>query len=132
VIDQRIIEEIEQGKKFQSRLAEAADKAHKLTEALRAKGVQAYEFHDRFQSIVTVGSFDSVGARKPDGKIDLQPALYAIMEKYGAEKKVVPGQAAPQVGQPKSEAKIPFDVQPMPVEVPRRSISADYARAARD
>jgi hypothetical protein len=54
------------------------------------------------------------------------------MEKYGAEKKVTPGQAGPQVGQPKSEGKIVFDVQPMPVEVPRRSISADYARAAKD
>ncbi len=54
------------------------------------------------------------------------------MQKYGAEKKILPGQAAPQVGTPKSEANIAFDVQPMPVEVPKRSIAADYARASRD
>ncbi len=133
VLDQKIIEQVEKhGKQFKSRLEEAADKAHKLTELLRAKGVQAYEFHDRYQSIVTIGSFESVGTRMPNGKIDLDPALHAIMEKYGAEKKVVPGQAAPQVGQPKTEGKIAFDVQPMPVEVPRRSISADYARASKN
>jgi hypothetical protein len=132
VLDQKIIEKIEKGSKFQSRLAEAADKAHKLTEALRAKGVQAYEFHDRYQSIVTVGSFNSVGTRMPDGKTNLDPALHAIMEKYGNEKKVVPGQATPQIGKPKTEGNIVFDLQPMPVEVPRRSISADYARASKD
>ena len=131
-IDQGVIQKIEQGKQFKSRLAEAADRAHRLTMALRAKGVPAFEFHDRYQSIVTVGSFQSVGTRQPDGKIDLDPGLHAIMEKYGADKKIVPGQAAPQVGAPKSEANIAFDIQPMPVEVPKRSISADYARATRD
>jgi hypothetical protein len=132
VLDQKIIEKINDGGKFQSRLDEAADKAHRLTAALRAKGVQAYEFHDRYQSIVTVGSFNSVGTRMPDGKTNLDPALHAIMEKYGNEKKIVPGQATPQIGKPKTEGNIVFDLQPMPVEVPRRSISADYARASKD
>ncbi len=88
VLDQKKIQQIEQGSKMKSRLVDAADKAHNLTLALRAKGVEAYEFHDRYQSIVTVGNFSSVGKRLPDGKIDLDPALYAIMEKYGADKKV--------------------------------------------
>ena len=52
------------------------------------------------------------------------------MQKYGADQSIAPGQA-PQVGKPKTEAGIPFDVQPLPVEVPRRSIAADYARALR-
>ncbi len=51
------------------------------------------------------------------------------MQRYGADRSVAPGET-PQVGKPKSEAGIPFDVQPLPVEVPRRSIGADYARAA--
>ena len=39
-------------------LEEAAENAHILTESLRQQGYEAYEFHDRDQSIVTVGSFD--------------------------------------------------------------------------
>ena len=57
----KTIEKIEQGSKMKSRLADAADKAHNLTVALRGKGVEAYEFHDRYQSIVTVGNFRQRG-----------------------------------------------------------------------
>jgi hypothetical protein len=32
------------------------------------------------------------------------------------------------VGKAKTLAGIPFDVQPLPVEVPKRSLAADYAR----
>jgi hypothetical protein len=54
--------------------------------------------------------------------------MHKIMKSFGAETKVEPGNAA-QVGKPKKLGGIPFDVQPIPVEVPRRSISSDYARA---
>ena len=123
----KVIEQMKKGAEPKSRLVEAAEKAHKLTEALRAKGVEAYEFHDRGSSIVTIGGFDSVGTPQPNGQIELNPAIFAIMQKYGAEKSVAGGQA--QVGKPKSEAGVPFDVQPLPVEVPQRSIAADYARS---
>lgn len=104
----------------------AAINAHKLTEALRARGVEAYEFHDRCESIVTVGSFDTVGNRLPDGRIDLHPEIHRIMETYGAERSPLPGQA--QGVRPRMLLKdIPFDVQPLPVQVPRRSIASDYA-----
>jgi len=33
---------------------------------------------------------------------------------------------------PKTVGSIALDIQPMPVEVPRRSISADYQRSMRD
>ena len=39
----------------ESPLVEAADRAHRLTEALRRAGWQAWEFHDRDSSIVCVG-----------------------------------------------------------------------------
>lgn len=120
------IRKIESGEKTNSRLAQAAIDAHLLTEALRAKGYEAYEFHDRYSSIVTVGSFDAIGTPLPNGKIDLHPQVYKIMQVFGAEKKDVPGQAQPAVGAPKNLAGIPLDVQPMPVEVPKRSISSDY------
>src|SRR5262249_5341884 len=65
----------------------------------------------------------------PDGKIEINPTIHKIMKVFGAETKVEPGKS-PQVGQAKKEAGIPFDVQPVPVEGPRRMISTDYGRTA--
>jgi hypothetical protein len=129
IIDQKQIEEIEKkGKNFDSQLAEAAEKAHKLTLALRQKGYEAYEFHDRYASMVTVGSFSSVGTPRADGKIEINPQAHAIIQTFGAERKVVPGQGVAQVGQPKLEAGIPLDIQPMLVEVPKKSLALQYDR----
>ena len=44
--------------------------------------------------------------------------------------KLLPGQVTPQLSKPKSIEGIPFDVSPVPVEVPRRSLAADYSRTA--
>jgi hypothetical protein len=129
LLTRKVIDQLDKGATPKSRLVDAAKKAHKLTEALRAKGVQAYEFHDRASSIVTIGSFDAVGTPQPNGQIELNPQIHAIMQQYGADKSITPGQA-PQVGKAKTEAGIPFDIQPLPVEVPRRSIGADYAGAS--
>ncbi len=132
VLDQKKIEQIEHGAHFKSRLEEAAEKANALCEALRAKGVEAYEFHDRAASIVTVGSFDSVGTPRGDGKIEINPAMHAIIQTYGAETKLLPGQTTPQLGRPKSLKNphtgkdISFDISPTPVETPRRSFAVDY------
>jgi hypothetical protein len=65
-------------------LAEAAEDAHLLTEELRAHGFDAYEFHDRTQSIVTVGSFNDVGQRGADGQISAAPAVQKIIETFSA------------------------------------------------
>jgi len=127
VIDQKVIKQVESGASMDSRLADAADKAHRLTMALREKEYEAYEFHDRYSSMVTVGSFKTSGSPRNDGKIEINPAIHKIMTTFGAETKVVPGQA-PSVGKPKKLIGIAFDLQPMPVEVPRRSLSSDYAR----
>jgi len=129
ILDKKRQEELDRGELPKSYLEEAAKSAHLLTETLRKKGYEAYEFHDRSSSIVTVGSFDSVGTRRPDGKIEINPAIHKIMRTFGAETKVEPGKP-PQVGQSKKLAGIPFDMQPTPVEVPRRMISSDYGRTA--
>ena len=85
IIKQNEIDAIEKGEKqFTSSLADAAMKAHELTEALRMKGYEAYEFHDRNASIVTVGSFDSVGLPRADGKIEINPKIHKIMQTFGA------------------------------------------------
>ena len=105
----------------------AADNAARMTKALRDKGVEAYEFHDRTESMVCVGSFDSVGDPRDDGKIEINPGIHRLMETYGPEKKFIPGQAQAFV-QPRLIEGIPFDPQPLPVVVPRQSIANDYVR----
>lgn len=120
------IEKLENGS-LQSKLEDAAFKAHKLAAALRAKGVEAYEFHDINESCVCVGSFSSVGSNRDDGKIEIDPAVHAIIQKYGAEQKTIPGTGVVGLS-PKSLSGISFDVSPLPVEVPRVSIAASYAR----
>lgn len=123
------IEELERSGKVTDKLEIAADKAHRLTVALRQRGVEAYEFHDRTESIVAVGSFDSVGEPRVDGKIEIHPAVHKIMKMYGGSQRELPGGGSLGL-QPRTLAGITFDVQPMPVEVPRRSIAADYARGS--
>jgi hypothetical protein len=129
LLDQKTVKALENGGTPKSWLEDAAKNAHILTEALRLKNWEAYEFHDRNSSIVTVGSFDSVGTPRQDGKIEINPQVHKIMKTFGVETKLTPGKA-PEVGKPKKVAGIPLDVQPMAVEVPRRNISADYGRTA--
>lgn len=130
VIDPKKIKEIEAGRDMPSKLVQAAEDAHDMTEALRAKGVEAYEFHDKYSSVVCVGHFDSIGTKMPDGHIELNPAVAQIMQTYAAKAQHVPGQALPQASEPQTirvrGREIPFDVQPMPVEIPRQSIARQF------
>jgi len=122
------LDEIKYGAKGRpsDKLAEAAIKAHELTVALRRRGVEAYEFHDRYESIVTVGSFESYGTPRPDGKTEIHPAIHQIMQSYRARRHQLPGKPSPELVL-ESLNGIPFDVQPMPVKVPRTSIATAYA-----
>ena len=63
LIDQRKIREVSQGRKMEFSLQEAAEHAHLLTNELRKLGFEAYEFHNREQSIVTVGGFNQITSR---------------------------------------------------------------------
>ncbi|MGO8690920.1 MAG: hypothetical protein ACLQLG_14960 [Thermoguttaceae bacterium] len=121
VINQREIEQINNGKPMKSSLTQADEKAHALTVALRTKGYEAYEFHDRFASIVTVGSFNSVGTPRSDGKIEINPMIHQLMQVFAAK---------PMGGElvPKQVIGILCDIQPIPVEVPKRSISRELAQ----
>jgi hypothetical protein len=113
-------------KRPSDKLAEAAVKAHELTVALRRQGVEAYEFHDRYESIVTVGSFDSCGTPRADGKTEIDPRIHQIMQAYAAKRQQLPGMTSLGLV-PRTLNGVPFDVQPMPVEVPRASIATAYA-----
>jgi hypothetical protein len=109
-----------------SKLELAAEKAHRLAAALRERGVEAYEWHDLYESVVTVGSFDSVGTPRPDGYVEINPAVHAIIETYRA--KPVPLPNGTMGLEPKMLDGLPFDVQPLPVEVPKVPLSARYSR----
>ena len=120
------IEQLKSAKQVSSKLEEAAIKAHELTMALREQNVEAYEFHDRHESIVTIGSFESVGTPLPDGRTELHPAILKIMQTYGAQRMELPGQSFAGLA-PRQLQGITFDVQPLPVEVPRTSVAANYS-----
>lgn len=134
VIDQKKVAEVEGGKPMKSQLAEAAEKAHKVTVELRHKGYEAYEFHDRDKSIVTVGSFDNVGVMRPDGQFVIDPVVQKIIHTFGDEEALQAhtGVKAKSIAIEGFSVRVPFDVTPKPVEVPRRSISADYQRSMHD
>lgn len=117
------------GYKGMTKIDIAADKAIHLTKALREKGVEAYEFHDRTESMVCIGSFDSVGEPREDGKIEINPAIHRLMETYGPKKTFILGQSQAFLS-PNSLDGIPFDPQPLPVVVPKKSIANDYSRRA--
>jgi hypothetical protein len=154
-----------------SRLQDGGRKAHVLTLALRSKGFEAYEFHDRESSIVTVGSFSSPGRQLPNGGLSVSPAIQQVIDAFRAERTGASAaqDAARRIGQrrglggyasnglqPKTlraDGKlsadyapskvptqrwkgefqevetIPFDMMPTVIEVPRRSISSDYAHS---
>jgi hypothetical protein len=72
------------GKDEDNPLVEAAENAHLLTEELRAHGWEAYEFHDRTESIVTIGSFNQVAQRLADGRVAPTPQVQRIIQTFGA------------------------------------------------
>lgn len=108
-----------------AKIDEAALKASRLCAALREQGVEAYEFHDRTESIVTIGSFDEVGTPRPDGKIELNPGIWRIMQQYGPIEEPLPGTNQVQL-YARTLNGLRFDPQPIPVEVPRQSIATAY------
>jgi len=108
-------------------LEKAAIKAHDMTMALRRKNIPAWEFHDRFESVVTVGGFNTLGRKMKNGKTEFQPRIVRIFDQFKASEIKLPGSLGAGM-QPKRIAGIPFDVQPWPIHVPRQSIGAVYAR----
>lgn len=72
------------GRGKENPLVEAAENAHLLTQELRAHGWEAYEFHDRTESIVTIGSFDQVAQRQSNGQTVPIPQVQKIVQTFGA------------------------------------------------
>lgn len=128
------IKEIEKSDFKSSRLEEGALKAHRLSVALRAKGYEAYQFHDRRSSIVTVGAFNNAPDKSPGGTLVYEPQVRELIYRFGAKQKAsqVP-RGQKQIGVqagivPEQLLGIPFDVHPTLIPVPKRSVSSDFSR----
>ncbi len=147
VIAPNQIQAIQDGReKMAGQLAEAAQKADKLATALRMKHWEAYQYHTRYSSIVTVGSFDSPGTPRRDGQIEPSPEIRQIIQvfmaesgdpfasdphndRYGMVQKLgdtlksqgLAPQAMPT--RPKYCVGIPFDILPAAIPVPKRPMS---------
>ncbi len=111
--------------------------AHEMTALLRAEGVEAYEFHDRNQSVVTIGSFDSLGKELPGGGFEYLPEIQRVMNEYRAFN--VDPKLADHVKHQTSRGvpvncvaeKYPFDVDPLPIAVPKASKRSLYGSRSR-
>lgn len=116
-----------------SALIDAAENAHKMCESLRKKGYEAYEFHDRYASFVAIGSFNSVGSPRQDGKIEIDPKIHALIKTFRAEQAKLPqGAQGRALGtQLKFTAGIPHDIQPWIVRVPKMNVASAYNRPTR-
>lgn len=71
-------------KSDQDPLVLAAENAHLLTKELRSHGFEAYEFHDRTESIVTIGSFNQTTQQLPDGRVVAIPDVQRIVQTFDA------------------------------------------------
>jgi len=138
LLDQKKIQEVSRGKPMVQKLQDAGDQAAILCESLREKGYEAWQFHDRHESVVCIGSFAEVGRKRTDGKTEIDPRIHTIMQVFGPESqsKTNPAVAAAGGIQPKisevkydgSLMKFVFDLQPIPVEVPKRGVAARLQR----
>ena len=131
-VNPKHIKEIEAKGMQSSRLEKGAIKAHRLTIALRAKGYEAYQFHDRKQSIVTVGSFPQAEQVNEEGRVVYTPEVQELLQRFSAKRQgTSPDLQHPglQTGiLPETLLGIPFDIKPVLISVPQRSVSSDFAQ----
>ncbi|MEI8071392.1 MAG: hypothetical protein WCI09_07385 [Planctomycetota bacterium] len=113
--DQKAIADGGKEVKLESRLVEAAETAHKLTEALRKSGWQAWEFHDRESSIVCVGSVEQLALPQGNGATAVNPEITRIVNALGPD----PVQLAAGVLVPRTINGVMLDIEPKPIDVPR-------------
>lgn len=108
------------------RMDTCAVNADTMVRELRKQGVEAYQFHDRTRSLVTIGSFDQLGDARPGGAFEYAPAIRQVMAEYRAGGDAKPSQFGPVI-RAKHVASLPFDVKPTPIAVPRKSKRSLYS-----
>ncbi len=108
----------------------AAERANRLTTALRAKDVEAYEYHDRYASYVTIGGFDELGNPLPSGEFQYNSQILSVLEEWCGYRMVEAQdpvtRARTKIQSLNSLEKIPFDIEGKPMAVPRAETSRLY------
>ena len=115
-------------KPSKDRLDASMDLANQMVTALREQGVDAYEYHDRTKSIVTIGSFDSLGYEGPNG-FQYAPEIQRIMKEYAGTQRTGKDTAGNIVSYTHGINKIPYDVAPYPIAVPKVTKRSFYQAA---
>ena len=130
-----------------SQLELAGERAALTTKALRKAGYEAYQFHDRTQSIVTVGSFNELGKNDQTNRFTYDSGIRDIAVRFGGTGQqtrthygvsqtpkvlfdLVDQKLIPELneGSEKSKLKwftkhsIPFDLSPKPIAVPKPTV----------
>ena len=104
--------------------------ADKMVKDLRRRGVEAYQYHDRERSLVTIGGFEELGRELPGGKFQYDAGIRDVMTRYSALSvrpelaRQVPGGTNGMAAN--AAALIPFDVQPTPIVIPKVSKRSLY------
>ena len=135
-------------------LERAAVQANLAAKALRQAGYEAYEFHDRNSSSVTVGSFDSLGSENSEGQFVYASDIRQTVQEFGGAKEYRSSQLGP-VPVPKTlldvvnyrkfpellkgteaeklakvkQYSIPFDLEPKAMAIPRPETSRLYSNS---
>lgn len=140
-----------------SALEQAAERAYIAMKALRVAGYEAYQYHDREQSIVTVGGYDQLGGTDANNRFVYSPEIRAVIERFSSDgriadtsqfdlnfgKAVQPRLLLDLVDQRKipelyqgtrqeqlayySKLSVGFDIKPTPMAIPRYNASRIYA-----
>lgn len=130
----------------------AAERATLTVRALRKAGYEAYQFHDRTQSYVTVGSFNELGKVDAQNKFVYETRIQEIIQRFGATNKVthtkfgssatptllfdlVDQKSLPELNTKDPKAlgewlgkySVAFDLKPAPMAVPRMNTSSIYS-----
>jgi hypothetical protein len=133
VIDQRKVRETLRGGSIKHSLQQAAENAHLLTEELRRRGHEAYEFHDQDESIVCVGSIDRLTIPGPNGQPLPNPQVQRYLEMFGAQTSGLVSQLSDtELARRKALVGDKYwnllDIRPTTIEVPKPSITTAYRR----
>jgi hypothetical protein len=142
-----------------SALEKAAERAYIAMKALRSAGYEAYQFHDRDQSVVTVGGFDTLGAADANNRFVYVQGIREVIDRFSPKGQVadtsefginvgpavqprlllelVDQRKVPELYQGTrkeqlvyfSKLSVGFDLRPTPMAVPRYNASRIYAGA---
>lgn len=109
----------------ESQLDHAAVSADKLCKELRRRGVEAYQFHDRYRSLVTVGTYNELGHAVEGGGFDYSADIAATIDRFRGAGEVMQTSYG-TVMRSKATAGVVFDLQPRPIAIPKVEKSSLY------